>query len=41
MLQLAQILAKKWRKGAYAFGGIGRIELIRPIGHQPVDPLSR
>ena len=37
MLQLAQILAKKWRKGAFAFGGIGRIGLIRPIGHQLVD----
>ena len=28
---------KKWRKGAYAFGGIGQIGLIRPIGHQLVD----
>ena len=28
---------KKWRKGAFAFGGIGRIGLIRPIGHQLVD----
>ena len=26
-----------WRKGAFAFGGIGRIGLIRPIGHQLVD----
>ena len=32
-------LAKK-EKGAFAFGGIGRIGLIRPIGHQLVDPLT-
>ena len=41
MPQMAQILAKKWRKGAYAFGGIRRIGLIRPIGHQLVDSLTR
>ena len=49
-------ICRKWRiylakkeKGAFAFGGIGRIGLIRPIGHQPVgsptcklvDPLTR
>lgn len=34
---MAHIFGKKWRKGAFAFGGIGRIGLIRPIGHQPVD----
>ena len=28
---------KFWRKRAFAFGGIGRIGLIRPIGHQLVD----
>ena len=33
-------LAKKMEKGAFAFGGIGRIGLIRPIGHQLVDPLT-
>ena len=32
---------KFWRKGAFAFGGIGRIELIRPIGHKLVDSLTR
>ena len=32
-------MAKK-EKGAFAFGGIGRIGLIRPIGHQLVDPLT-
>lgn len=36
---MAHIVGKKMEKGA--FGGIGRIGLIRPIGHQPVDPLSR
>ena len=34
-------LAKKMEKGAFAFGGIGRIGLIRPIGHQLVDFLTR
>ena len=34
---MAHIFGKKWRKGAFAFGGIGRIGLIRPIGHQLVD----
>lgn len=33
-------LAKKRRKGAFVFGGIGRIGLIRPIGHQLVDLLT-
>ena len=40
-------ICRKWRiylakkeKGAFAFGGIGRIGLIRPIGHQLVDPLT-
>ena len=37
---MAHIFGKKMEKGAFAFGGIGRIELIRPIGHQLVDPLT-
>ena len=39
-------ICRKWRiylakkeKGAFAFGGIGRIGLIRPIGHQLVGLL--
>ena len=34
-------LAKKMEKGAFASGGIGRIGLIRPIGHQLVDSVTR
>ena len=37
---MAHIFGKKKEKGAFAFGGIGRIGLIRPIGHQLVDPLT-
>ena len=37
MIDICRNWRKFWRKGAYAFGGIGRIGLIRPIGHQPVD----
>ena len=37
---MAHIFGKKMEKGAFAFGGIGRIGLIRPIGHQLVDPLT-
>jgi len=33
--------ANFWRKGAFAFGGIGQIGLIRPIGHQLADLLTR
>ena len=33
-------LAKKMEKGAFAFSSISRIGLIRPIGHQLVDPLT-
>ena len=40
MPQMAHIFGKKKEKGAFAFGGIGRIGLIRPIGHQLVDPLT-
>ena len=41
MIDICRNWRKFWRKGAYAFGGIGRIGLIRPIGHQPVDLLTR
>ena len=38
---MAHIFGKKMEKGTFAFGGIGRIGLIRPIEHQLVDSLTR